>query len=94
MEIKNENSGGFIKLVAYLCLKQNKLDNQTRLSKFNELIISEIFDNSGLRRLKRLDPHHANIEVSESFNIDPHFNFNKRRALNNYFFFNSSFSAK
>lgn len=78
-KIQNGNSSriirraGDINVVAEL-IEQNKLDNQTRLGKFNELTIWEIYDKSGFMRLKRINPNYASIEESESFNIDPYFN--------------------
>jgi hypothetical protein len=78
-KIQNGNSSRIIrragdKNVVKELIEQNKLDQQTRLGKFNELTIWEIYDKSGFMRLKRINPNYASVNDSESFNANPYFN--------------------
>ncbi len=78
-KIQNGNSSRIIrragdKNIVKELIEQNKLDQQTRLGKFNELTIWEIYDKSGFMRLKRINPDYASVTDSESFNANPYFN--------------------
>lgn len=78
-KIKNGNSSRTIKRAGDLrvveeLIKQNKLDIQTRLGKFNQLTVWEVYDKKEFMKLKRLNPQYASVASSEAFNISPYYN--------------------
>ena len=78
-KIQNGNSSRFIRRagdinIALAMIEQNKLDIQTRLGKFNELTIWEIYDKKEFMKFKRLNPNYADATSSDAFNVDPYFN--------------------
>ncbi|MCA0133294.1 hypothetical protein [Winogradskyella alexanderae] len=77
-KIQNGNSSrlirraGDINVVKEL-IEQNKLDTQTRIGKFNELTVWEIYDKSEFMKLKRINPDYASVTHSSSFNVNPYY---------------------